>query len=238
MENANKLIEHIKTQGIHPVPKWHFVLKKTLVYSVFIAAVLLGALAFSIILFSIQQTDFKILSHITHSRLELFLSLLPFVWIISLIIALLLGVFSMRQTPKGYKVTFIKLAGYNTALSVLIGTGLFMSGGASYLENAFAVHIGLYESIQEKKVALWSMPEQGFLSGQIEKVYADTLRLTDFKHHIWIVTFKDAFVAPVVRLEKGEVIKLIGKQKNSGNFDAAEIRPWGGRNRHVIRRVN
>ena len=39
---------------------------------------------------------------------------------------------------------------------------------------------------------------------------------------------EDAFIAPIIFLEKGEMIKLTGKMKASDKFQAEEIRPWGG----------
>lgn len=232
MKPSEKLIQKIREQGVTPVPRWRFTLNNVLLWSAFAAASLLGALAFSIILFAVQQTDFQVISHLSHSRLELFLGLLPFFWIILLIIFLIIAIYSVQYAPKGYKLTLARLAGYSAALSILLGTLFFIGGGAQRIEQAFALNVGLYESIQEKKIKLWSMPEEGYLSGEIEQSSMGAFQLKDFEGQVWTVKYEGAFIPPVVLLERGEKVKLIGTIAGPGRFLASEVRPWGGLERN------
>lgn len=218
----------IRERDIKPVPKGYFMLKNALLRTGFAVAMLLGAVAFSVILFCIQQTDFDLVSHLSHSRLEFFLGLLPFFWIVFLIIFLVVAMTSFKHSPKGYKLATGRLAAYSAALSILLGTLFFLAGGGRELEQAFGVRVELYESMQEKKVKIWSMPAEGYLSGTIQVAGDTTITLQDFKGNTWIIEYADAFVAPVVALETGEKVKMIGKQQADGRFRAEEIRPWGG----------
>ncbi|MBK9013752.1 MAG: hypothetical protein IPM82_06495 [Saprospiraceae bacterium] len=229
MKGSEKLIEAIKQQDIQPVPKWQFSLKNGLAWAGFLVAVVLGAMAFSVILFAIQQTDFNMVSHLSHSRLEMFLGLLPFIWIVFLIVFLAVAFYSIQYSKKGYKFTAAKLVGFSALLSILLGTLFFIGGGGHQLEHAFAVNVDVYESLQQRKTKLWSMPEDGYLSGQIEEVSAEYFVLKDFNNKAWKIHYESAFIAPVVRLEKGETVKLIGKLASKDEFTAEEIRPWGGR---------
>ncbi len=228
MKPSEKLIQAIREREIQPAPKWRFTFKNGLLWSAFAIAALLGALAFSVILFAIQQADFRIINHLSHSKLELFLGLLPFFWIALLIIFLIIAVYSVQYSKKGYKFTAAKLAGYSAALSILMGTLFFISGGAQRLEQAFALQLSIYESVQERKVILWSRPQDGYLSGQIMETAPEYFRLQDFENNAWTIFYENAFMPPVVLLEKGEKIKLIGKISDKNQFVATEIRPWGG----------
>ena len=228
MKPSEKLIQSIKEQGIKPVPRWRFTVRNAVLWGAFLLAVLLGALAFSVILFSVQQADFSVVSHLSHSRLELFLGLLPIFWIILLVVFLGIAIYSIQYSPKGYKFTSAKLVGYSAALSILLGTLFFIAGGAQRLEHVFALHVSLYESVQEKKVQLWSMPKEGYLSGQIEETNAGDFQLRDFEGNLWTVHYENAFMPPSVLLERGEQIKLMGEITGKGEFSALEIRPWGG----------
>lgn len=228
MKPSEKLIQSIKEQGIKPVPRWRFTVRNAVLWGAFLLAVLLGALAFSVILFSVQQADFSVVSHLSHSRLELFLGLLPIFWIILLVVFLVIAIYSIQYSPKGYKFTSAKLVGYSAALSILLGTLFFIAGGAQRLEHVFALHVSLYESVQEKKVQLWSMPKEGYLSGQIEETNAGDFQLRDFEGNLWTVHYENAFMPPSVLLERGEQIKLMGEITGKGEFSALEIRPWGG----------
>lgn len=233
MKGSEKLIDTIKKQNVQPIPKWRFALKNGLIWGGFLSAVLFGALAFSVILFAIQQTDFNVLNHLSHSKLELFLGLLPFLWIVFLIVFLVIAFFSIRNSKKGYKFTMAKLVGFSAALSILLGTMFFIGGGADQLEEAFALKVSFYESVQEKKVKLWSIPDDGYLSGYIESVNSEYFQLKDFKNKVWKIYYDEAFMPPVVMLEEGEKIKLIGKMKSENEFTADEIRPWGGQWRRM-----
>lgn len=229
MENAKKIIERIKEEKLEPTPKWMFISGNVLIWSAFALTILFGAMAFSVILFAIQQTDFNIISHLSHSRLELLLGILPFIWLILVIIFLILAMLSLRYSRRGYKFSLFKLVSLSLLISVALGTLFFLAGGSGRLEKIFDINVLTYESIEERKIQIWSNPDQGFLAGTILEEGTEVMRLRDFAHEEWQVTLTDAFIAPIVMLEPGEVIKIIGQKTGPNNFKAEEIRPWGGR---------
>lgn len=229
MANKKNIIDRIRKEGVKPIPKSYFKLKNISLWLLFIFGVFIGAIAFSIILFSIQQTDFDLLSHIRHSKLEFLLALLPFFWIVLLIIFLTLSILGIKNSRRGYKHSPSKLVGVSTALSVLLGTLFFITGGAQKLERAFAIRVSIYKSIEEKKTKIWSMPEEGYLSGEIQSVSDDTLYILDFKNNEWRILYGAAFIPPVVSLEQGEKLKFIGKIVSKAIFRADDLLPWGGR---------
>jgi len=231
MDNSSKLIEKIKQQNLKPLPRWRFRLKNTAAWLLFLFAVIFGALAFSVVLFAIQQIDFNLITHMSHSWFELLLGLLPFFWIVSLVVFLVAAIFSIKNSRKGYKFSAISLVGYSAALSILLGTLFFIGGGGKWLENTFATNVSLYESVQERKIRIWMQPEEGYLSGTITEVEVDSLKLTDFNKKTWTITFEDADIVPAVRIETGEQIKIIGEMASQDNFKAEKIRPWGGGDR-------
>lgn len=228
MKRSEKLIQTIRERDIKPAPRIYFVLKNLAIWGGFALAVALGAVAFAVILFSVQQTDFDLLGHLSHSRLEFVLVMLPFFWITSLLVFLLIAMSSYKHSAKGYKLTTGRLAGYSAALSILLGTAVFLAGGGRELEQAFGLRVSIYESMQEKKVKIWSMPAQGYLSGEITATADTAFTIRDFNGKHWAIEYPGAFVAPVVALEPGEKVKMIGKQLRDDRFRADEIRPWGG----------
>lgn len=236
MENSKKIIERIKEKHIEPIPKWYFSGKNALIWGGFILSMLLGAAAFAIILFAVQQTDFSIVSHLSHSRLELILGLLPVFWLLALITFLTLGIYSIYHSKRGYKFQWTALAGANTLLSILLGTLFFITGGAGKLEKAFSIRVGLYESIQEKKLKLWMKPEEGFLAGTVISVQDSMMLIADFNNQQWSIDLHGAFIAPVLSLEKEEKIKMLGKIIQANQFQADEVRPWGGPEQHSRRK--
>jgi hypothetical protein len=236
MRGAEKLIKTIQEQQITQVPRWRLRILAWLPGLLFAGSLLAGALACSVILFAVQQAEFNVLRHLGHSAAELLLGLLPLAWLGALAVFLLLSMYSLRHTRRGYKVGWLRMAGYNAALSLLLGTGFFMSGGAEWLEQVFDTRVSAYESIGDRKIRMWSAPERGLLCGTILRAGDQSLELQDFSGRPWLVHLDSAFIAPAVALEPGERIKLLGKMKGGTGFTAAEIRPWGGQGMQMHRR--
>ena len=82
---------------------------------------------------------------------------------------------------------------------------------------------------------IWMNPQEGFLSGTISDTGIDLMHIEDFEGKIWEVHYEGAFIPPVVLLEQGEKVKIIGKLLDKKTFQAEEIRPWGGPENRVRR---
>lgn len=232
MENSENLIEKIKSENVKPIPKWRFTVKEKTISLIFLMALLLGGLSFSIILFAIQQLDFSLITHMSHSKLEFSLAILPFLWIILLIIFLVLAMLGVKKSKSGYKFSVGKLFLFNTSLSILIGTLFFISGGAGWLENKFAVNVASYESINDKKVKMWTIPEEGYLSGTVKQIKPTEFELKSFNGNIWVVNYENADIPAFLEIVEGQQIKITGQITSENHFRADRIRPWGGSGRY------
>ncbi len=235
MDNFDKILEKIETQNIEPTPRWYFQFKNLAFWSVFLISIFIGSVAFSIILYSVQQTDFVLISHLKHSKMESFLVLLPYFWLILLLVFSLLAFFSFKNFKKAYKYSLVSILSLSVFLSIILGCLTFISGGAQFLERKFADKIEIYNSIEEKKIQHWMQPDSGFLAGTILEVKMDTLVLEDFNQIKWQIYFKDVFIPPVIEITEGEQIKILGKKTDDNIFEASEIRPWrafGKSNQH------
>lgn len=229
MNSFDKIIDKIREENITPAPKWHFTSRNIGLYCLYCLFLIIGAISFSIILYSIQQADFLLLEHFAHSKIELFLVIFPFIWLITLIILLIGSVYAIYNSQKGYKFSFSKLIVINVGFSIMFGTLFFIAGGSVWFDNSFASGTGFYESIEIRKQKLWLSPDEGNIAGKIKWVSDSTFSIEDFKENIWIITFDTAFIAPSVALEKEAKIKLIGKRTGENTFSAGRIMPWGGR---------
>ncbi len=228
MNNAQKIIDKIKGENIQPRPEWSFASAEYIKWGAFMLFISIGSISFSIILFAISVNGFDMLQHFKHSKLESILVILPILWLATLILFLGGSIVSIMHTGRAYKYSFGKWVSLSTGISIAIGTLFFITGGAKWLEHKFETNIESYESIQEKKTAIWSQPELGTLSGEIVEVAGDTLYIKDFKSRFWTIDISSAFIAPKVVMETTEQIKLNGKKTGDAIFKADQIKPWGG----------
>ncbi len=228
MNNAQKVIDKIKNENIQPHPPWRFTFSEVLKWVAYVLFLLLGSISFSIVLFAISVNGFDMMQHFNHSTLESFLVLLPILWLGILIMALVASIWSVMKTGRAYKYSFGRWMSLSTGISIAIGTLFFVTGGARWLENKFETNIESYESLLDKKTAIWSQPELGTLSGEIVEFDDNSIKLKDWKNQIWTISTTDAFIAPLLEMNPGVQIKLNGKSLGEFVFKADKIRPWGG----------
>lgn len=226
MGHAEEIISRIKAEEIRPRPKWQIIARRVAVRSAWIFAILFGAISFSVILYVIQEAEYDLFDHAGHSRLELILGLMPFIWIVFLLVFLGLSIFGFKRAPRGYKYSFRNIFGISTISSMVIGALIFLIGGGQFAEKSFDASFDSYKGVSQRKIEIWSQPDDGYLSGKILKVEPRDLRIRDFSGKEWIITYTDAFIAGRVELVRGEQVKFIGKMLDPDTFAASEIRPW------------
>lgn len=234
---AKNIVDRIKEEGIEPRPRWYFILVNAGKWSGFVIASLIGAVSFSVILYTFLQADFNPFSHLSHSGIELLLGLLPVFWMLMLFAFTLLAMVGLRSSEKGYRLTWVRLMVYCVIISVFLGSWFYLGGGAQWLDNAFAERVDSYESLLERKRKVWMNPAEGTLSGTIVRVNdRKTFELKGLDETHWIIDYSDAFVVPRIRVKPGIEVKMTGEMTAAGHFKTDKIRPWSGGRRQGMHR--
>lgn len=226
MKNFENILQQIEKEDIKPLPKWYFTSKNIVFWLSFLLMSVLGSVAFAIVLFSIQQADFQLLSHFKHSKIETVLTLIPYFWLSGLFLFTILGIFSFSKFKKSYKFSIWHIVEVNIVISAIMGTLVFLSNGAQFLERKFADTVPSYVSIEEQKTQHWMQPDKGFLAGKIVSSKTDTLYIIDFYAKKWHVYYHDIFIPPVLKLQKNVKIKIMGNKLTDSTFQANQLRPW------------
>ncbi|MBU2566601.1 hypothetical protein KKG46_03515 [Patescibacteria group bacterium] len=227
MENSKKLLEKIQSENVKQKNRLEFKAKNIFFWILFFFSVLIGGLAMSVIIYIFSQAEFDLLEHITHSRLEFFLGMLPILWIVFSILFLGISIWGIRSTKKGYKYSPLVIVASSLLFSAILGVVFYYSGGAKNLDNIFAKNIPGYQSVEEKRLLVWSMPEDGFLSGTIFSIENGIL-LKDWNGKEWQIDTSNAFIRGRVSIQIGEQVKIIGSIERNNIFRATEVRPWNG----------
>jgi hypothetical protein len=231
IKKSEELINKIKSSSIKQKPRWYCVLENIVFWGIFSLSIILGGIAFSIILYAIGESDFNLLRNLSSPGIRSFISFLPLIWILFLGVSLIIAGLGIRNTKKGYRYSLLWILGINILLSVLFGLLFFYTGGGQKIEEVFARRVSIYKGIEERKISKWSCPESGFLSGIIlEKQSDDTLLLEDFTGKEWQINIENAAIHFKLSLELGEKVKIIGTASGENIFTANEIRIWQGSN--------
>lgn len=227
---GNKVLEKIKAEKIEPKPRWQFLLKDYFIWLVFITAVVVGGIAFCVILHIFSANDWDIYQNLGRSRLTHVLLSFPYVWLVLLGLFLALAHYNYRHTKRGYCCGTYWIVVLSVAGSLVLGIILHLGGTGKIMENTLFARIPLYQKVSccHYRKDIWTQPEKGLLGGRILNVKNDfEFDLEDFGGFIWVVERNSQTILrnPVVII-KNENVKLIGEKKGEKRFWAKEIRMW------------
>ncbi len=223
---SKKILGKIKKENIKPIPKWHFLLKRSFTWSMFIVSIILGSIAFSIILFHIQTADWDVHIKIKKNLFSFIFLLLPYFWILLMGGFTALAYYNFKHTKGSYKYgVFLKL-GISLIISLIIGGIINTIGVSEKLEDSFQRN-PYYQRTNKMRERIWMNEENGLIAGEIIQVNDNNiiiLRSLDNKK--WIVDTNETNFKEYTDLKEELRIKIIGEKIDNTHFKAEEIRPW------------
>lgn len=205
---ANEVLSRIKKEHIAPKPKWQFLLKKSVLWGIFVVTLLFGGLAMSLIILMITTNDWDIFEQANSTFGEYFFMTLPYFWL--LLFAVFLGVsfYNFKHTTGGYKLDYVYIVIINLMATILLGFAFLGMGWARHVENLAAETVPFYEEMARlPRFKVWMNPEQGLVAGKIKEMGVDDLILVDIDNKEWVIITSDL---PDPMYKQLDYNKLIG----------------------------
>lgn len=225
-DTCKDICNKIQKEGIKPIPKWHFTLKKFSLWTVFAISIILGSFAFGIILFQVQNVEWDIANKFPSTRIPFYIAAIPYFWIAILITLVTIAFIDLKKTQQGYKYKNFAIIGSSILASTIIGSIIFASGASQKIEREL-IKSPYYNRIHILRENLWARPENGLLSGIIKEIpEPNTIILLDPKMNIWSVDTSDCHMKIQSPPQTNIRIKVTGEIIKKGQFKAEEIRPW------------
>ena len=224
-------IEKIEKQHIMPEPKWKYLIKKYGLWVIFIIVLILAAVSLSVAFDNSSNLDWDLYRFMHQSRFAYILSILPYFWIILIVISLIAAFFELRKTETGYRYSWSKILSITLGGIVIFGIFISFFGFGGKLNAKLAREIPFYgQHMIVTKESQWMQPSKGFLAGTIISSSENKLEINDLSGKNWNINIDEkTLIRPSADISPEEMIKLIGKKVNEDNFKAEEIRPWRGR---------
>ncbi|MFA7169373.1 MAG: hypothetical protein WC178_00795 [Candidatus Paceibacterota bacterium] len=225
---SQEILEKIKTEQIKPKSRWLFVFKNSLVWLIFGASIILGALSFSVILHFWEINDWDVSYRLSENFLTFVILTMPYFWLICFLAFLGLAYLYLKNTKTGYRYEFAKILVLSLALSFVIGGLLYSIGAGRQTESEFAARAPFYKNIKNNQEEIWFQPERGVIAGKVLTILenGEILELDDPHHVVWTVDASDAEYFREFIVKEGFMIKVFGKVGDEKNlFVAEEIRP-------------
>ena len=222
---SQSIIDKIKKSGLKPKPKWQFVLWHVLLWVVFVLSIILGSLAFAMILGVLFSTQWGLIGQIGGGPIRGLFLVLPYIWLAALALILFVANILFKRTKHGYRIKPVYVVIASILISLCIGVGLYAGKAHDVVERSVRENIKPYAAMQERREKMLVAPEKGIIAGKIVEIKSDTIFILNaVTDDLWSINIrKDARTIP---LKVGLPVVVVGEQTGENEFLAKGIRPW------------
>jgi len=224
-EITEKTASRLREQGVKPAPKWQFMARDLFLWLAFAVAVLLGALAFSAMLFLIVDHDWTVHKMLGVGPASHMLMNLPYLWIVATVVLGLLAMYNFQKTKLAYRKGVVIIVASSVVASLGIGATMYAFGFGGAVDEIVAKRVSVYGKVVQRQEKVWSNPEEGLLTGEIIEIRKGAIFiLSDFDDSKWIVTYERAEVEDGL-IHEGIEVRMRGMMLSEDKFEASYIWP-------------
>jgi hypothetical protein len=224
---SEKILENIKEKHLSPAPRWKFLARNLILWTLFAAALIVGALSFAVIADGLINHDWDIYLRLHKTFWQYALLSLPYFWIVFLLLFSWIAYYDFVHIKGWYhhRVYLVILA--SIVVSLLLGLALFYTGVGKKIDQVLDANISFYKIKSMNKRNVWCHPKDGLLGGEIVAMSMDDkggrFVIRDCNGQDWDVKqpVRKSFLMKI-----GDKIKIIGKEMEKQRFEAEEFRQW------------
>jgi hypothetical protein len=227
--SGQELFNKIKEEHISPKPRWIFCAKNYFLWVAGVFFILLAGISISIIFYNFQYNDWNIYQQATDGWWDSILLFLPVFWLVLSGSAVLLALYDLRYTKKGYKYPLGLTSGAVLLLGLSLGAVFFYGGVGRAVDDILGKKAPYYSKVINPRVDFWCQPEQGRLAGIIASIIdKENFVLRGCEGKDWSVRVKEIRVYPEpvhLRMESGVSVRALGRKISETEFMAEKILP-------------
>jgi hypothetical protein len=229
---SKNVLKEIRQGEIRPYPKWHFVFRRSVIWTIFCIAILMGSVAGGSVIFQIKHAEWDLYKYLNNNLSAFLLLVIPYFWLLFLIGFSLLAYGYFSRTERGYRFRALWVVLGSIFLSIIGGGLLYSTGLPENIEYVFYNKVPFYRALQEYRQKVWVSPDQGLLAGRIVKLISDrTVLFEDLTGNEWTIDISGTVWRGNLTPGEGLKIKIIGKREAENRFVEKEIRQWDAKKR-------
>jgi len=214
----NKIFDQIKEKKVEPKGRWQFLLKDYVIWALFALSVVVGSLAFAIIILMVK-TEL--------SFAGTGLAVIPYFWLTVLIVFILIAYLNLSKTKVGYKINPYWWVVISILASMLLGSFIYILGWSTHIERGVYRNLPVYQKVIDHRMNVWVNPEEGRLMGEVRKIDNEHFELFAPNMQLWIVRYDS-----LDNQYESQRVRVLGHILAPQEFEAKEVFPMfgGGRN--------
>lgn len=229
----NKILQKIESESLCPKSRWFFNCREGLVWLFWGLVIVVSALSVAVTTSALKYGNYAFYEATHPSFFAFALEILPYIWLIIFAVMVILAIYNIRHTKKGYRYALWKIIGGTLLLSVVTG-GLFHFLGLGFvLDKELGKMSSSYTSQEKFELRFWQNPKAGRLVVELEEINTENplteiMTLEDIRGGVWEVNVSSLSLEDLNLLNHGKQVRLIGQPTQDGevNFHACAAFPW------------
>lgn len=141
------IIEEIEKRGLVPRPRYHFLLKRSVFWSLAIISIIIGAIAFAVAIYVFFDNEGISTTTLLETPLETILQSVPFIWLFVLGLFTTSAYLGLRNTKTGYRYKTVRAVLGVIIASICLGFVLNTFDFGQMVHNYLLHHTGFYDSL-------------------------------------------------------------------------------------------
>jgi hypothetical protein len=198
-----------------------------LFWALIIAAILLGGMAFAIILRHFAVSDWDAANRAGGGPIMSFILVAPFVWFILVTLIVFIAEWLFSHTEKGYKIRPFYVVVGMVALSCLAGVVLFSTHVDIPIDHCLRKALPMYEQHLQGQNKPFNAPERGVIVGDVLEMNPRvSMMIIDAFGNKWTVDTSGAEMQELIDPFTGVQVGIMGERTGRQLFRARVIHPW------------
>lgn len=235
---SKKVFDRIEKDDIEPLSKFRLRLQNDGFWILWILSLLIGATAVAGTLFVFLHADWRFYNAIYDSFFSFLNDTLPYMWMLTLLVFLLLAYQNIRHTKYGYRYPLSAVIALSGVLSVVIGVCLYVFGLGQIIDQDVGGHIPLYTPTVTNQELKWNQPDRGLIAGTVTYISPDfsTFTVSAYDGKEWNVNGDDLLHIDHLILSEYTDVRIVGlpidpsdaqeSASSTNEFHACLILPW------------
>ncbi|MBP9760500.1 MAG: hypothetical protein KBD24_04020 [Candidatus Pacebacteria bacterium] len=229
---AERVLGAIQERGVAPKPTWHFLLHEWVVWVVAFSALVVGSIATALTLY-IGNASFFMEQHIVRSSGAVFFEMLPFVWLVLLVVGIGYSVHAVHTTKHGYRWPTTALVGVALLASIGLGAVVYATGASEAIDRYLLAQMPMYRPMSGFNPQHWTAPSVGIVAGVVTSVEVEGFHIEGLEGEEIVVRLTASSSVPqsmIVR--EGMMVRVMGTttaNEEGEVFEAESVRPFRGR---------
>lgn len=226
-----RVFDTLEKRNLKPLPRWHFLFHEWVVYGIAVIAFVVGSVATALSIFIAHASRFMEYS-ISQSTWDVAFDMIPFVWLVLLILALFYGTYAVRHFRAGYRYHVSWVVVGAIVASVVGGSCLFAAGAGEAIDRYLIANVSLYGPMAGFRPMHWMRPGGGVVAGTIAACDQASQRcqVNDLAGATWEVRISSSSIPHEgFDMHEGMMVRIFGTSTSEGTFNAFEIRRFEGR---------